>query len=82
MNASARAALFFLGTVLMVLGAIVIGQRWSAGEDLEPLAPCVAALFGAGLFGYGLFAQDSKETDCRTIGEAGGMDLEVGEGDS
>ncbi len=80
MNNAARASLYLVATVMVLVAVVLIGRQFQAGEPLEPLAPCVLALLGVGIFGFGLFAPGPSQEDCRVLGEAGPGGPEAGDG--
>jgi hypothetical protein len=63
---SARAAFYFLGTVLLAVAAIIIGRQFAAGESIEWQAPCVLALLGVGAVGLGVFSnlESTQNNEC------------------
>jgi hypothetical protein len=66
MNTQAQAAMYLIGLVLLVAGAMTLGQEISGVEPAQYLVPCILLMSGAGAFGLGLFWPTSvlPPTDC------------------
>jgi hypothetical protein len=72
MNSQTQFALYFLGAVLLIAGAIILGQQISGSEPVQYLVPCILLVSGAGTFGLGLFwpASGAPQPDCLAPGES------------
>jgi len=74
---SARAAFYFIGTVLLAVSAISIGRQLDAGADLDWKGPCLLALGGLGAMGMGVFSniQSTQDQECNEPRADGTGDL-------
>ena len=74
---SARAAFYFIGTVLLAVAAIIIGRQFGAGEPIEWQAPCIVALVGLGSVGLGIFSnlESTQNEECNDPRADGTGDL-------
>jgi len=75
--------MYFIGFVLLVAGAMTLGQQISGTEPPQYLVPCILLVSGAGAFGIGLFWSTSvlPPTDCAAPGQNGGSIGDGGNGD-
>jgi hypothetical protein len=74
---SARAAFYFLGTVLLAVAAISVGRQFGAGEPIEWQGPCIIALLGLGAVGLGVFSsiESTQDNECNDPRADGTGDL-------
>ena len=59
MNSYAKVALYFVGVVLLIAGAVSLGQQFSATDQIDAFVPCLLLTAGAGSFGFELFWPDA-----------------------
>jgi uncharacterized membrane protein HdeD (DUF308 family) len=60
MNSYAKVALYFVGVVLLIAGAVTLGRQFSA-DQIDAFVPCLLLAAGAGSFGLGLFWPDAMQ---------------------
>ena len=59
MNSYVKFALYFVGVVLLVAGAVALGKQFSGTDQIDAFVPCLLLTAGAGSFGLGLFWPDA-----------------------
>jgi hypothetical protein len=74
---SARAAFYFIGTALLVVAAISVGQQLNGSDPIEWQGPCLLAIGGLGVLGIGIFSniQSTNDAECNDPRADGTGDL-------